>query len=139
MSRDTQKYLFDDLCMSHIFTVVVGNLSEFFQFSKVFLDGATLNNFGCVYLTETHAQYPISKSKTAICFFKWHPLQMVYVGLCTLLMKLNISAIFIVIPKDNRRVQSKFLSNIEKFTLFHRLLDCLSFLELLRGSYYIQF
>ena len=65
---------------------------------------------------------------------------MVQVWLCTLLVTLDKSAIFTVIPEDNRRVyRANFYVNIVKFTLFHRLLDRLSYLELLRGSYYIHF
>ena len=45
---------------------------------------------------------------TAICFFWLRSRQMVQVGLCTLLT-LDKSAIFTVISKDSRCVQSKFL------------------------------
>ena len=41
---------------------------------------------------------------TAICFFQRRSRQMVQVRLSTLLMTLDKSAIFTVIPKDNRRV-----------------------------------
>ena len=63
MPKDTQKHLFD-LCLSHIFTALAvkiwGNLSKVSVSShKISLcsksphfDGTTLNNFGCIYLTE---------------------------------------------------------------------------------------
>ena len=41
---------------------------------------------------------------TAICFFQRRSRQMVQVRLSTLLMTLDKSAIFTVIPKDNRHV-----------------------------------
>ena len=44
---------------------------------------------------------------------------MVQFGLCTLLMTLDKSAIFSVIPKDNNVYRPNFYVNIEKFTLFH--------------------
>ena len=66
MSRDTTKHQFH-LCMSQIFTVLVGkfwgNLRWVFLATKSLclksphFDGVTLNNFGCVYLKETHVQW----------------------------------------------------------------------------------
>ena len=61
VSRDVQKPLFD-LCMSHIVTVLAGGITFSSHnislcFAPFWWHGATLNNFGCVYLTETHAQW----------------------------------------------------------------------------------
>ena len=59
ISRDMQKHLFD-LYMAQIVTVVAGEMWGKFSnhktsYSKsLHFDGATLSNFGCVYLTETH-------------------------------------------------------------------------------------
>ena len=72
VSRDVQKPLFD-LCMSHIVTILAGGIT--FSSDNISLcfvlfwwHGATLNNFGCVCLTETHAQWSshfcISKRET---------------------------------------------------------------------------
>ena len=52
---------------------------------------------------------------------------MVQFGICNLLMTLDKSAIFSVIPKDNNVYRPNFYVNIEKFTLFHGLLDRLSY------------
>ena len=72
-----------------------------------------------------------SRSLNDDLLFKWRSRQMVQVWLCTLLVTLDKSAIFTVIPKDNGRVYTaNFYVNIEKFILFHRLLDRLSYLEL---------
>ena len=52
---------------------------------------------------------------------------MVQVGLFTVLMTLNKSGIFTVIQKATDVHRTNFYVNIEKFTLFHRILDRLSY------------
>ena len=61
--RDVQKPLFD-LFISQFVTVLAGQIWISFSSHKISLcsksphfNGATLNKFGCVYLTETHAQW----------------------------------------------------------------------------------
>ena len=65
VSRDMQKHLFD-LSMSQIITILAREIQiSFFLATKfpfvqspphIDIDGVTLNNFGGLYLTETHAQ-----------------------------------------------------------------------------------
>ena len=82
ISKDNQKHLFD-LCLSQIFTE-----NTYLRKFKVSVcshkispcsksphfDGATLNNFGCIYLTEMHAHYePVVSAfrKERLCGVWW--------------------------------------------------------------------